>query len=237
MIENPNFLYGSGIIRRSIARQYSYFLQPYDVTIPPYNVPPFSTETGYPLPFDINTVKQYLKIDVANTADDALIGMIMQAVVNFAEKYTKRDFIIKKYLTYRDNFNNSIITLRKSLLQNIISFEYLVNGVFTAVPSVYYATTDSDFSSVLLLNNDAWPNNIDTRQQAIKILFNAGYGTTSSSIPYNLQLGMLQHIAQLYENRGDCSSTGGSDCGSNIPSAAKLIYDEYRIRDISTEVY
>lgn len=236
---------GYGLTRREISKEYSYFLQPFDYSVPPYDVP-FSIFTDYPLPLSLAEVKKYLRIDPQNNLEDDLINFLIITVTKFAEGYTRRDFIVKKYLTYRDSFDfgfiaNYPLTLRKSKFQSLVSFQYLVNNVFVNVPAVYYITDEYDYSRIYLINNQDWPTNVDTRQQAIQIIFMAGYGTTPDSVPIDLRLALMQHIAQLYENRGDCSSGDNSssacDCAGNLPSSAKMIYNQYRIRNITTTPY
>lgn len=231
--------YGYGYARRYISKQFSYFEQPFNPLSPPYNVP-FQTLTNYPLPLDFDTVKQYLRIEPSNNADDNLILIFMDIATEFAESYTKRDFITKLYLTYRDDFSDGFFTLRKSQLQGVTQFEYMVNGVFIPVPNVWYTSNDFDYSSIFLLDGKAWPNNIDIRQQAIRIYFNAGYGPNASDVPDRIKVAMMAHIAQMYENRGDCSDCGGNmgaPAEQYLPLTSKLIYQEFRITDINTTPY
>lgn len=238
---SPTYPYGYGYARRYISVQYSYFLLPFDPAdyTPPYDVP-FDPFNDYPLPFSLTTVKQYLKIDPENTADDNLITGIMIAAVQFAEKYTKRDFIIKNYMTYRDDFSDGFFVLRKSKFQELISFEYKVDDVFIDVPPVYYTTDQVDYSGIFLKGgtSDAWPNNITCRLQSIKIKFKAGYGYLENDIPYELKIGIFQHILNMYENRGDCGgSSGAVNCSGALPAQSKIIYDQYRIKDLYTIPY
>lgn len=241
MLNFGSLAYGYGYATRDTSTQYPYFLQPFDESFytPPYTVP-FDPFTGYPLPLSLTEVKTYLKIDPDITADDDLITSLMAAATSAGEKYTKRDFIIKKYLTYRDCFGNVIFTLRKSPYYDLISFEYLVDDVFVAVdPTTYYTTNQQNYSSIVLGTNKSWPNNIDERLQAIKIIFQAGYGFLASDVPMQLRLAIMQHVSQMYANRGDCSDGGGSEggCGSAMPSQAKLLYDQFRIFDLYTNPY
>lgn len=230
--------YGYGTSRRYISKQYSYFLQPFDYNTPPYDVS-FNIYSDYPLPVDLATVKNYLKMDVTNTAEDNLITMLILVATSMGEKMTKRDFIVKKYLTYRNDFTDGFFTLRKSLFQSLLSFEYLVDNVWTVVPStLYYNTSQTDYSGIFLSNNQAWPNNIDQRLEAIRIIFYAGYGTTPAAIPPDLKLAILQHIMTMYMNRGDCVDCASEDAAMQaLPPESKFIYQKYRIKDLTTIPY
>lgn len=192
---------------------FSYF-----VTVP--NTNPF---------IDLQVVKDYLKID--GTDDDAYITLLIQAVGNFFQDYTGRTLLTTTYETFRDFFNCYFL-LKKSPFQSVESIEYLKDNTLTLVDSsIYYATKESIYSSILLAQNKSWPSDADCRLQAIKITFKAGYGDTSADIPQEIIIGMLQHIADLYENRGDCNDCR---CVEKLPSATKLVYDLYKIRDMGT---
>jgi uncharacterized phiE125 gp8 family phage protein len=212
-------------------------LQPYTNYLP-HDVP-FLALTDYPLPISLETARKYLKIDPGNTTEDQLIVNLIAAATEFAELYTKRDFIIKTYLTFRDSFNDGFFTLRKSQFQELVSFQYFTDNTLTPVPSVYYTTQQNDFASIFLLSAKSWPSNIDPRLQAIQIVFKAGYAIDESGIPQALKEGMLSHISNMYENRGDASFTTGSEDFkiAHLPSTSVLIYDMYRIKDLNTIPY
>ena len=227
--------YGLGYARRYISQKYSYFLQPFSLAIPPYNIP-FIPYTDYPLPLSLSQTKLYLRIDPQNTLEDDFINMLIAIATSFAEQYTRRDLVTKTYLTYRNDFSDGFFVIRRSVFQQLISFQYLVLNVLTPVdPTLFYLTNQDDYSQIFLLNNQAWPNNIDCREQAIQIMFTAGYGLPES-VPQELKLALLQHISQMYENRGDASI---SDSGSAemLPPTARLIYNKYKIQDLNTIPY
>lgn len=239
MFQNGGLSFGYGYTQRGISKEYPYFLQPFDAEeyTPPYAVP-FDPVTGYPLPLTLTEVKEFLRIDPDMTADDTLITSMMAAAVAAGEKYTKRDFIIKSYLTYRDYFYETLFTLRKSPFYILQEFKYMVDDVFIDVPDVYYTTHQQNYSAINLKVKDSWPNNIQERLQAIKIIFQAGYGFYRDDVPEPLRLAMLNHIGQMYANRGDCSGddAASGDCGS-LPAQSKYLYNLYRIHDLYTNPY
>lgn len=199
---------------------------PYIVTVPP---------TGLPLSLD--EVKDHLKWSLADDSQDAYFKILIKVVTEFAEKYTKREFITRTYQTYRDTFSDNL-EIRRSPLQSITTIEYLVGGVFATLSTdIYFATLSNTFSRLVLKAGQVWPTGLDLQEQAIKITFKSGYGNDLSSTPQALREAMLQHIAAMYENRGDCSEnrvSGGILAGAQrfLPVDAQLIYDQLTIRSI-----
>jgi uncharacterized phiE125 gp8 family phage protein len=203
--------------------------QPYDLTAP---------VTDYPI--TLAELKVWLKI--TGTEEDALLQSIIAGVTLEAEKYTKREFITKSFETYRDvfgdpeespspigcNFFELPIVIRRSKLQDVTSIEYLKDGSFiTLDPSEYFIVNKDAFSQIAPI--DQWP--IPTqRQQAIKIVFNAGYGD-ADDVPQDIKNALLAHATAVYTNRGDCDN-GSSSCSCNFaPSEAMSVYNQYRIID------
>lgn len=214
------------------SRDYTYV-----VTVPPVN-PAVS----------LADVKAQLR--VIGTAEDALLNSYIAAATDYAEKYTRRDFITRTYNTFRDCFPrgycypygqyNTGFEILRSKLSSINSITYLVDGVSTTVPStVYYNTLQNDYSVVLNRENQSWPTDGDEQLQSITIDFDAGYGPNTSDVPQALQTAISQIVAAMYANRGDCGGKGGSsssssscDCESLAPSNAKSILKQYRIENL-----
>lgn len=185
------------------------------------------------LPISLEEVKEHLKLDPSDDTQDDYLTFLTTSVTKYAENYTKRTFINTKFRTYRDIFEN-YIKLRRSKLQTLELFEYLVDDVYTAVSSDYYYITDETaFSRIALKDGEEYPTDIDSRMQAIKIEFIAGYGATGADVPQDLRLAMLNHIAKVYENRGDCDSDSSTDVIEQfLPQLSRGIYEMYRIQDL-----
>lgn len=197
------------------------------------------------LPLDLDFVKNYLKID--GTADDALITFLIKAAAGFVEKYTSRTLLETQFQTYRNDFGYSGIwfphcddysacgiVLKKSPFVSLDSYTYRnTESVETVVaPTLYYITDKVDYSSILLLPNKSYPTDLLCVQQAVKIVFTAGYGTTQDDIPVELQEAMLQLVADMYTNRGDCMPSGGCGCESFLSAGSKAMLDQFRILDL-----
>lgn len=193
----------------------------YNITTPPAN-----------LPITLDDMKTYLKISGA--AEDSILTLFIEAARDFGQKYTGRTFINTGFTTFRDDFGDDF-TLRRSKLQSITSFDYLLGGVSTAVdPTTYGVTDESAYSSIYLTEGASFPCDQDNIPEAVTIVFVAGYGENPSDIPAGLRLAIMAHVAYMYSNRGDC---GGGDCsGSNLPTSVSNLYNEYRILTIGSSV-
>jgi uncharacterized phiE125 gp8 family phage protein len=173
-------------------------------------------------PVSLSEAKTHLRIDT-NDYDNILTPLIKTAR-NLAEEYTARDFINKTWELYLDCFQNGL-EIEKTKLQSITSIQYLSNGTLTTLDSSkYYFTKSSNYSKIYLKDSEIFPSH-DNIRQAIKITFVSGYGTTASNVPQGLKTLLLQHIAYLFENAGDCSDT--SEIYNNyLPyTAPKKIFD------------
>jgi len=184
-------------------------------------------------PFTLDYVKDYLRI--SSTDDDVLIGDLITTARNFGEKYTGRDFINKTYVCYLNNFpfNYAEIEIRKSKLTSITSIQYYKDDVLTTIDSsIYYFTDNNEYSSILVKDGQSWASDADNRKQAVKITFVSGYGATADDVPQGIKTAMLAHIANMYENRGDCS-----DCDIAFKnSKAASLYSPYRLSSTILEV-
>jgi uncharacterized phiE125 gp8 family phage protein len=182
-------------------------------------------------PVTLSEVKTHLKIDTSDASEDSYLNMLINAATDFGEKYTGRDFINKTYTTFRNGFIEPL-ELRRSKVSTITSMAYLKDGVFTTINAdVYSFENVNNFPYIYLNDGKSWPMDIDCLPQSLRIIFVSGYGESASDVPGDLKLALLNHIAFMYENRGDCSG----DCNaSNLPSNTKSIYDKRRIISIGS---
>lgn len=190
------------------------------------------------LAVSLDDVKEALKI--TSGSQDDLITSFINAAINYAEQFTRRDFITRTYETFRDDFprsrcqypGNIGFELRRSKLQEIEKIEYFVAGVLTLVSaSIYYNTIETDYSEVLTLQNNTWPTDVDVRLQAIKITFKTGFGDADTDMPPWIKEGVFQHVANMYANRGDCSDAVSS-ASLFLPATARLLYLQNRIENL-----
>jgi len=157
-------------------------------------------------PVSLDQVKTNLRID-GDDFDAQLLSLISVATA-YGENTTGRDFINKTYKGFLDCFPDSScrsIEIKKSKLQSITSIEYYIDGILTIFDSSKYFITESpDFAKIYLNEDESWPA-VDRRPQAVVITFVAGYGDDSCNVPSGIQQAILQNIAYMFNNAGDCS--------------------------------
>ena len=198
-------------------------------------------------PVELDTVKLALKISLTNTTEDDLLNAYISAATDYAEKFTRRDFITRTYNTFRDFFprpyyltegyyeRSSSFELRRSPLQSVESLKYFVSGLLvTIATAVYYNTIEQDYSELLLADGQTWPGDMDNRLQAIQIDFKTGFGDNVAAVkvvaPW-VEVGILSHVANMYKNRGDCGECGDSS-GTYLPPHARHLYLQNRIENL-----
>jgi uncharacterized phiE125 gp8 family phage protein len=204
---NPALIVGN--VRNT--QQYTY-----DITVPPITTP-----------ISLALVKTHLKIELVDVENDAYLEFLITAATNFFQNYTNKITINTTFRTFFDQFRQSF-ELARSKLNTLLSFDYLVNGSWVTIDSTMYAVTyEENYSRLYFPTFDVIPTDKDDLFQSIRVNFIAGYGDTDSSVPSDIKLGLLNHIADMYENRGDCGDCSCIDIES-LPPLTRDIYIKYR---------
>ncbi|MBL4700587.1 MAG: phage head-tail connector protein [Phycisphaeraceae bacterium] len=170
-------------------------------------------------PVNLATMKSYLKITA--TADDVLTQSMIDAVTEWGEKYTGRDFRAITWDLLLDLFTDRI-ELRRDPVASFTTVKHLVDAALVTVPNTVYYLKKLVQSSEILLNEDQeWPTDTDNREQAIEIRFvTKGYRCQKSIID-----AIERHVAFWYRNRGDCPNVKASAEGAGVTA----IYNQFRI--------
>ncbi len=188
------------------------------------------------LPVSLSEAKQQARVDQTITVEDTYFTFLIKAATTAAENYTRRDLINKTYYAFMNCFpvgSCQGIEITRSKLQQVVSIEYLVNGVYQTVdPSIYYFTNNNDFASIYLFPTKGWPSNADSVRQAIRITFVAGYGVDSTFVPDEIRFGLLSHITFMYQQRGDSGDAGFS---ASIPEISLGFYDQFKIYSLGVK--
>lgn len=197
------------------------------------------------LPVTLQQVKDQLRI--FDDDNDDLLTLYIEAATEYAEQFTRIDFITRTYETFRDFFPGALnyygyyaiypyysgnigFEIRRSPLQSVEKIEYYSQGVLTLVdPSIYYNTLQQEYSVILSKDDEFWPNDADEQLQTILITFKNGIGDTSDDIPANIQLAIMQIVTAMYENRGDCAVC---DCAQFAPATAMHLLKQIRIENL-----
>ena len=183
------------------------------------------------LPVSLAFVRNYLKIPVTQISDDALITELIRAATILFQDFTNQILINTGFRTFAD-FLHIQYELRRSKLQTLDAFDYLVSGVFQPITNtLYYNTFEEKYSLVVFNDFQTIPENKDDRRQSVRIDFTSGYGATDATIPADIKIGLAQLVNYFYENRGDCSTCAGdcsSDTFSRFPASVQAFLGKYK---------
>lgn len=199
----------------------------YEVLVPPANKP-----------LSLDEIKVWLKIPLTQTEEDVLLQTLIDTAAIMFEDYTNRILINTTFRNFSNCFAQSF-EFSRGHLQSLVSFQYLnQDNNFIDIESSTYQVLDETFYWRIIF---AEFNNLPQDKQdevnvfqGIRTDFVAGFGENASDIPADIILGLKNHIASLYENRGDCNSGDCVSCGSlgGVPSITKTIYNKYRHQTI-----
>ena len=166
-------------------------------------------------PVTLNEVKNYLKIDLADTSQDTYLTALIKAVRESIEVYLKRSLITQTWLVNFGDYSEKYVLQRP----NIISITSLKltdseNTEHTIDSANYFLKNDT------LFIKDTYDLTLVLRKYlAIEIVYTAGYGATASNVPEGIKQGILEQIGSIFE----CSDN------TNIFSTkAKIFLDSYK---------
>lgn len=197
-------------------------------------------------PVALDTVKSYLRI--SGNSEDTLIGTMIEAARSFCEEFVGRALITQTITFTLDatsevdstlwegtrtgphiNFYKDFISLPKPQVQSVTSIKTFddADTETTFSPSKYYVDISRDPARVVLLTGESWPTALRVAN-AIEVVYVAGYGNSPSNVPAPIKLGMMQHIAYLYDQRGDMKDYQQTQA---MPPAVQNLYMPYRVYD------
>lgn len=160
-------------------------------------------------PVTLTEAKLYLRI-TPNT-EDSLISMCIAAARQQAEEYLRRSLVTQSWKLAMDDFLPEETLLPRGPVTAITSVTMFDRaGASTLVSAVSYYMDAA---------KDALIFEACVESTRVEIIYTAGYGT-AASVPPPLKLGMLAHIAALYEHRGDAEL--------RIPNETIALYAPFR---------
>ena len=188
-------------------------------------------------PVTIAEVNGHLKESFASFVAEPYMFSLMRAVEKYGEMLTRREFLTKTFTVYLTGWAYEY-EIRKSKLQAITSLKYLDDDdVSQTVDATEYDTTfTNDFATFYFVDTYDFPAITTNNKQPVRIEFTAGYGVDNTSVPDTLKVAMLNHLARLWQERGDCPKEGSAFktwIDQALPQASKIIYALYRIENIS----
>lgn len=171
-------------------------------------------------PLSLQEVKDYLRVE--DNTDERILQAMIETARRFAEEHTGRSLMQQTVNQFIDGYDEMEDPLFEGFRTGPF-LTYYKNYITLARPPVISVTSVSTFNDsdtettfaatkyfldnvreparIVLRNGETFPTSLRVAN-AIKIVYVAGY-TSPFAIPEPIRLGMLQHIAHLYEHRGD----------------------------------
>ncbi len=170
----------------------------------------YETVTLGKLPVLLQTMKDCLKV-TTDQEDDYIAAMLEASTLVVEKKLHGRQVRANVYHLFLDEFVDRICLRRDPVdpaVQVVVA--RLVSGTFTAVAdptTVYYIKPSTQFSEVLLLEDQSWPTDEDNIEHAVRVKF-----TTEAHVCLPIAVAAIKrHVTFMHENRGDCDPTSAEE--------------------------
>ena len=171
-------------------------------------------------PVTLQEVKEYLRVDDAT--DERVIRPYIESARRFCEEHTGRALMTQTLTLFLDafqdmesplwegmrtgpylNYYKNYVVLPRSPVVSVTHVKTYndSNEATTFASSKYYLDSIREPSRIVLRTGTTFPTSLRVAN-AIEVQYVTGY-TSQYNIPEPLRLGILQHIAYLYEHRGD----------------------------------
>jgi len=203
-------------------------------------------------PLTLAEAKLHLRVSI--TDDDTLITNLITTTRVVCEEFTQRSLMTQGWRLWLDRFPgdptawwdgiregattrltvNRFVNIPRAPLQSISAVTIYADDDSTTLfsPALYFVDNAAEPGRLALRNNATWP--IAQRMtHGISIDFTAGYGA-SSDVPQALKQGMLVHIGQLYEHRGEGLRFRGDQISvQTLPDIVQAMYQPFRVQRLS----
>jgi hypothetical protein len=197
-------------------------------------------------PLALSDVKSYLR--VSGSAEDTIISTMIEAARTVCEEFTGRALITQTITFTLDVASDTsgplwegvrtgpdlrryrdYISLPKPKVQSVTTVKTFAEDDTATTMSAdkYYVDTSRDPGRVVLRKGETWPIALRVAN-AIEVVYVAGYGNAGSDIPAPLKIGMMNHIAFMYDQRGDMKDYQQS---MRMPPAIQSLYSSYKVLD------
>lgn len=191
-------------------------------------------------PLTLQEVKDYLRLQ--DSTDERLIRSLIETARRFAEEHMGRSLMSQTLTQFIDGYDEmhdplfegfrtgpfltyykNYITLARPPVTSVTSVSTFddADTETTFASSKYYLDNVREPSRIMLRNGENFPTALRVAN-AIKIVFVSGYAN-AYAVPEPIKLGMLQHIAHLYEHRGDMYESQG------YPPSLMKLYQPYTV--------
>lgn len=174
------------------------------------------------------TLKSWLRIPVADVSEDTILDLLVLQAVGCFEAISRRTLMNTEFKTFRTCWFQ-FYELRKSILVSIEEVSYNDEDESPVIvdSTNYYSNLEDAYSNIIFTDLFTFPAKSD-RADSIQISFTAGLAALTENVPADIQMALMEHVAFLYENRGDCAC----DDITSVPASAMKIYRSYKIEEL-----
>lgn len=190
-------------------------------------------------PVSLQEVKQYLRVE--DSTDERVIRPLIETARRFCEEHIGRALMQQTITMFVDayddtndplwegtrtgpylNYYKNYIQLSKPPVISVSSVSTFADDdtETTMAASRYYVDSVREPARVVLRQGETFPTALRVAN-AIKVVYVAGYAS-AFTVPEPIRMGLMQHIAYLYEHRGDMY-----DGAVPMPPMIKTLYQPY----------
>jgi len=188
------------------------------------------------LPLTLDEARQHLRLDDADSFDEALIAALTRTVMQAAERYTGRALMTQVWDLHLDRWPASqatealwegirigadrpprarAVTLPRPPLQGVVHVKtYDEADAATLWPAADYFVDTASTPGRLAARAGRELPLPGRAANGIEIRFTAGYGAAPADVPAPLRQGMLRLLAELYEHRGEDADSAFRNAGA-----------------------
>lgn len=182
------------------------------------------TEPAAPV-VDVDELKLHLRID--HDDEDALLTAYERAATKHLEAMCGLAFVTQTWRVDTDTFAtcDGRLRLPRAPVQSITSVQYYASGAgsyTTVTASNYRLLADSLGPFITAISSYSWPS-VDSRDDAIRVTFVAGYGDSGYSVPDPLRHAVALLVGHWFRNR-----EAAGDTQSPLPFAVDALAAPYR---------
>ena len=172
-------------------------------------------------PLFVDDVRNYLRLD--DDVEETLIISLITASRQWAENYTGRALITRTVNQFQDSHyylkgympEGFYTGIDVNIVDNYIDLAMTPISSFTHVKAINDAGTETTWASsnyyidyvrevprLVLRDGGSFPSDLRSTN-GLKLVYDAGYGTSPINIPDAIKMAMMQYCTFLYEHRGD----------------------------------
>lgn len=189
---------------------------------------------------DLEKLKYYFSIN--GSSDDALLTDLIEVAINYFERKTGHDIILKTKENYLCNFSNfkyncihrkthrsKEFLVKANPLKEVLSIHFLKDDNYILLSNTEYRIVNNNEAYFLIKtkNIEGFPTEYDvdldgtSLEDVVKITYKSGY---DSDLPTNIRQTIYYLTQYLYDNR----TAGGCDCNDINNAFVLQTINEYR---------